>query len=237
MDAHDLHIKPGESLLDKIAADPDIINRPMGGVSAQGPVSETSTASDEASGKLVLLHPDEHFPVEAPATHGHRLVLLLITAGVLMVLSGGGAAAYFSFRPAPAAVTETPTVTPTPTPSPSESATPEPTPEPTPTPLPTGSVPYGSTPTPAPTPKMAGVLSASDVPAPEVTPSASDPQIVTVQNKSGLWLRSTADSSSKNNIVAWVPNGAQMSVDSLGDFWGHGTYNGKSGYFAVSYTK
>ncbi len=235
MDAHDLHIKPGESLLDKIAADPDIINRPMGGGSAQGSFSDDGTTSDELSGKMVLLHPDEHFPVQASTTHGHRLVLLLITAGVLMVLSGGGAAAYFSFRPAPAAVTQTPTATPTPTPV--ASATPEPTPEPTPTPLPTGSVPYGPTSTPAPTPKMAGVLSASDVTAPEVTPSATDPQILTVQNKSGLWLRSTADSSNRGNIVAWVPNGSQMSVDSIGDFWGHGTYNGKFGYFAVSYTK
>jgi hypothetical protein len=60
---------------------------------------------------------------------------------------------------------------------------------------------------------------------------------VTVKNPSGLWLRSSQDSSKKSNIIAWMPNGAKVSVDSIGNFWWHGTYNGKTGYFAVNYTK
>jgi hypothetical protein len=34
-----------------------------------------------------------------------------------------------------------------------------------------------------------------------------------------------------------MPDGAQISVDQTGDFWWHGTYKGKAGYFASTYTQ
>jgi hypothetical protein len=74
------------------------------------------------------------------------------------------------------------------------------------------------------------------VTAPTVAPTVDHPQAVIVKSPSGLWLRSSPDSSSRNNIIGWMRNGATVSVDATGDFWWHGTYAGQAGYFAVSYT-
>ncbi|HSH31295.1 MAG TPA: hypothetical protein VK963_01370, partial [Candidatus Saccharimonadales bacterium] len=73
--------------------------------------------------------------------------------------------------------------------------------------------------------------------APLATPTASNPQTVTVRSKNGLWLRSTPNSSNRRNIIGWIPDGAQVSVDQTGDFWWHGTYAGTTGYFASKYTQ
>lgn len=184
-------------------------------------------AASQAAPPVILLHPDEHLPAKAPAK-GHKLVLLLVSTGLVLMLSGGGAAAYYSLRPSAApAVHVTPSPTPKPTPSPS------PTDSPTPSASPSPSITLEASPSPSPSPAAAPV----EVTAPSTAPTAAHPQIVTVKSPSGLWLRSTASSANKSNIIGWLPNGAQVSVDSIGDFWWHGTYSGKTGYFAVSYTK
>jgi hypothetical protein len=228
MDAHELHAKKSGSILDKLAADPGLINRPM-----HGPATGlTSPAEQLAAAKLappvILLHPDEHLPASAPAK-GHKLVLLIVSTAIFLMVSGGGAAIYFKLQPAPAVVSVA-TASPVPTP------TPAPTDDPTPSPLPTGSIPY-NTPTPTPTPPPTPVPATADVSAPAAAPSAAHPQSVTVTNPSGLWLRSSPDSSKRSNIITWMPNGAKVSVNGIGSFWWHGTYDGKTGYFAVSYTK
>ena len=143
-----------------------------------------------------------------------RVVIVAVLA--LLVLAGGGAAAivFVLKRPAQVAVH-----TPTPTPSP----TPLPTPSPTPSPAPS--------PTPSATP------AAQTITAPAQTPTADHPQAVTITDNSGLWLRSSPTSVNRSNIIGWMPKDAQVSVDSTGDFWWHGTYKGTAGYFASKYTQ
>lgn len=109
------------------------------------------------------------------------------------------------------------------TPRPTPSATPSPTPSPAPSPSPS------ATPVPTPVPQTVTV--------PTVAPTASHPQVVTITSKSGLWLRSSPTSVNQSNVIDWMPDGAQISVDSTGSFWWHGTYNGKTGYFASKYTQ
>jgi hypothetical protein len=117
-----------------------------------------------------------------------------------------------------------PTQTPRTTKKPSPTATPKPATTAKPTPNPTHA------PSPTATPQLT-------VSAPAQTPTASHPQSVTITSKSGEWLRSSPSSASRSNIITWMPYGAQISVDSVGDFWWHGTYNGQPGYFASSYTQ
>ncbi|GAC1371346.1 MAG: hypothetical protein NVSMB39_5030 [Candidatus Saccharimonadales bacterium] len=223
MDAHDLHKRP-DNLLDAIAADPGLINRPLPKFQDELTSPADQVAAAQAAPAVVLLHPDEHLPAPVPAK-GHKFVLLAVSVGIFLMLSGGGAAAYFALRPA-ASVIVPALATPTPprTPIPSPFASPSPTVSPSPTPVPTLS--------PSPTPS-----SVLGVTAPTAPPSADNPQMVTVTNSAGLWLRSTPNSQNKSNIIAWMPKGAQVSVDQTGDFWWHGAYQGKTGYFAVSYTK
>ncbi len=214
MDAHELHTKVGASLLDKIAADPELINRPAPGT--------PPTAAPAPAQPVVLLHPDEHLPAPVPAK-GHKLVLGILMIALFLIVSGGGAAAYFSLRPSPAAqVFSTPTATssPTPIPTPIQSAILSPTVSPS------------TSPSPSPT--------ASFVPSPSPSPSltlGASTQEVMVTNPSGLWLRSSPNAQNNSNIVTWVPKGAKISVDQKGSFWCHGAYDGKTGYFAVKYTK
>lgn len=244
--------QPGEpkNLLDKIASDPEIINRgaaeplPVAPVPAAPTVQAAAGSpvpaggvmqfADKPSGgvkapQFNLLHPQELAGAPVPAAtgtsgaakpkHGHRLAVVVIVLAVL--LAGGGAAGYMLYvRPnATQVAVSTPAPTPTPT------ATPTPTPSPTETPTPTPS------PSPAPTPEQVTVT------APAAVPTVEHPQTVTVKSKSGLWHRSTPSSANQKNVIGWIPYNAQVSVDATGDFWWHGTYNGKSGYFAVNYTK
>lgn len=87
---------------------------------------------------------------------------------------------------------------------------------------------------PAPPPP---VPAAQTVTAPAITPTVDRPQTVIVQSNSGLWLRSTPDSSSRSNIVGWMPKGATVLVDQVGGFWWHGAYKSTAGYFASDYTQ
>lgn len=229
MDASDLHTKKTGNLLSQIAADPEMINRPLQEPKAEVVAPADQLAASPTAPPIVLLHPDEHLPAPVPAK-GHKLVLFLIVAGIFLTVSGGGAAAYFKLRPnllpAVATATQTPTATPTPSSlTPSDMPSISPTPSDTPSATPTPSV--------SPTPSAAP----AEVSAPAAAPTAEHPQMVTVTNANGLWLRSSPSSASKKNIIAWMPKGAQVSVDSVGEFWWHGTYNGKTGYFAVSYTR
>jgi hypothetical protein len=102
----------------------------------------------------------------------------------------------------------------------------------TPTPLPTVTPTLTPAPvTPPPTPPAPAAVT-----VPATTPTVAHPQSVIVKSPSGLWLRSSPDSSGRQNIIGWMPNGAGISVDQEGSFWWHGTYRGQAGYFAISYT-
>jgi hypothetical protein len=236
MDENHPKPEPDKSLMDKIAADPGIINRSVAdageapvvvkpvpeAVAPSAPVAAVDPAARMGNNMkapvLNLLHPAD--PVEPPAAAAKpaaasgkpRRKMWPVVAAATVVVAGLGGTGYmwYSKMQAP----ETPVAQVTPTPIPTTTPTPAPTPSPTPTP------------TPVP----------QEVTVPAVTPTAERPQAVTVKWKSGLWLRSTPNSSNKNNIIGWMPDGAQVSVDQIGDFWWHGTYNGKTGYFAVNYT-
>jgi hypothetical protein len=151
---------------------------------------------------------------EAP-THGRRQFLLVAIGGVVMAVIVG-ATVYLTLH-------KQPTKAPAPTPRPVVSSTPSPTPSPTPTPSPS------PTPSPTATPGLA-------VTQPTVTPTSGHPQVSIVTSPSGLWLRSSATSVNRSNIIGWMPKGAKVSVDAVGDFWWHGTYDGHTGYFASKYT-
>lgn len=160
-----------------------------------------------------------HEPVKLKP-HSRKAAVVVLGLAAL-ALGAGGAAAYDSVTPGPIIARATPmptaaaTSTPTATPSSTPSATPKPTTAPSPTP------------TQAP----------AEVTAPTVTPTKDNPQEVTVTSKSGIWLRSSPSSINRSNIIGWIPSGATVSVDEVGDFWWHGTYKGRPGYFAVKYTK
>jgi hypothetical protein len=157
-------------------------------------------------------------PVTPPGTEPPKSKKPLVIAVVIgtVLLLGGITAAFVVLHPksAPVAVS-----TPSPTPSPSPSATPSPTPSLTPSP----------TPAATPTPALALTV-------PSVAPTTSQPQSSVVTSPTGLWLRSSPTSVNKSNIIGWMPKGATVSVDSIGDFWWHGVYNGQAGYFASKYT-
>ncbi len=233
-----MHANTNKSLMDRIAEDPDIINRSLADTGAapvavkpvEKPIAGSIGGMVKASDKMGNLNsvplvnllgsraPDEApLPAEvSPSAKNHwrgRLVFL----GVGLLVTGGAASGWVWLRlhqpvkPVTPLVRVTPTASPLPTVRPTATSTPEPTP------------------TIAPAPQ--------EVTAPATTPTTDHPQTVVVRSASGLWLRSTPNSSSKANIIGWMPNGAQVSVDQVGDFWWHGTYGGKVGYFAVNYTR
>jgi len=162
-------------------------------------------------------------PSPTDAARKSRVVGLVAMGAVAVLALGGGAYALLSHKPAPKQPAVA-AITPKPTPSPSETPTPSPTPTPSATPRPTPS------PTPSSTPQP------QTVSQPAVAPTTSHPQSVTVKATNGLWLRSSPTSVDKSNIIGWMPNGATVSVDATGSFWWHGTYQGKTGYFASTYT-
>ncbi|MBW3538463.1 SH3 domain-containing protein [Candidatus Parcubacteria bacterium] len=152
--------------------------------------------------------------VAAPPRHRTHWPVLALAAIVLLLAGGAG---YFVLGRNQAAkpVAQTPAET---------------------TPIPAAEPPAAPEPKAAPPAAPPAAVAPSTVTAPATTPTADNPQTVTVTNKSGLWLRSTPDSSNRSNIIGWIPNGGQVSVDHTGDFWWHGTYQGKAGYFASKYT-
>ena len=242
MDAHDLHSNVSQSLMDKIAADPEIINRaavgPEAPVVEAPPVVVTQPVDPATAPKQ---HPVELAPApvlnllapnslsvakaetvvataEAVPKTTFKKKLGLAVLGLVLLMGGGGAAAafYMASKNNAVPVAVRPTASPVSTLAPSPSTSPAPTPTPTPS--------------PAPTPAQ------TTVSAPVVQPTVEHPQFVTVKSKSGLWLRSSPDSSTQKNVIGWMPYNGQVSVDTVGNFWWHGTYAGKPGYFAVSYT-
>lgn len=239
MEAKDLHRNAPKNLLDKIASDPEIINRgaaepapevvtpvvPAVPVAASTGVQNQASSEGNVAPVINLFKPNElgmepppvvaAAPVVSVVTKPRSKAGLVVGCVAIMVLIGGGAAAYAVFgRPAPEPVAQaTPTATPIQTPTLSPSASPTPTPTPTPAPV------------------------QNTVTAPAAAPTVERPQAVTVKSKSGLWLRSSPNSSNQDNVIGWIPYNGQVSVDNAGDFWWHGTYAGKPGYFAVNYTK
>ena len=165
---------------------------------------------EEPAAEVPPLAASAHVSAAPASKHVNRIAVVGVIVAVL-ALTGAGLFLVFrkNSQPQPKAQTSpTPVVTPTPTPAPSPPSTAPPLPD-------------------APT----------TVSVPAVAPTSDHPQTVTVQSKSGLWLRSTPDSSSRANIIGWIPNNAQVSVDKIGDFWWHGTYKGQAGYFASKYTQ
>jgi hypothetical protein len=215
-----------KSLLDKITDDPDFINR--GAADAVEPVDAKPVAVPKSADlpeqvEPLVLDRDPNFkrvlelnllPPMAERPHWRRAWPVVVVA--LVVLVGGGGAGAFVFLNRPARVAR---ATPTPKLTPSVTPTPSPTPSPTPKPTPSA--------TPVP----------ETVTAPAVTPTPEHPQAVKITSPSGLWLRSSSTSENRSNIIGWMPNGATISVDAVGDFWWHGVYKGQPGYFAVKYTQ
>ena len=244
MDASELHSRPSKNLLDRIAADPAIINR---GIDPGDEPVQSVDGSTAASPSAAIVGPSEPIVIDRDPT-AHRVVEInlmkdalpteqaapapvvksvkrsnmaaMVVAGVV-VMAALGAAYYLASTRSQltAKVSHLPTPAPTlvTSPSPTVAAV-------TPTVTPVATV--APVPTSAPT----------SVSAPAVAPSSGHPQSVVVKSPSGLWLRSTPDSSSRSNIIGWMPDGASVSVDQVGDFWWHGSYGGQAGYFAVSYT-
>lgn len=99
------------------------------------------------------------------------------------------------------------------TPAPTPAPTPEPTPTPTPTPEPTPK------PTPEPTP----------TPPVEVPVEGKDQRIVT----GNLNLRAEANTTS--SVLASIPKGTVVTVQSLTGIWAKVTYNGITGYASTNY--
>lgn len=179
---------------------------------------------------------DEHTPKAAagPVKHerpvkartSHRKLVLSLLGLVAVVLGAAGAAAYDSLNPGPLVQLQIfPASTPEPSASPSPSVAPSPTPSSTPAPTPAAT----AEPSPTPAPQT--------ITAPTTAPTTENPQIVTVTAKNGMWLRSSPSSANQSNVIGWIPNGAKVSVDEVGDFWWHGAYKGQSGYFASKYTQ
>lgn len=243
MKSDEAPLKPGKAnILDKIAVDPEMINRDL--AHAKVPLEAKAVVATESSHDhlpemaekelAAMARTGEHAPVlinllpekvivaeVVPRKSRRPLVIGSIVVGLALVDAGIGALALASkWRAQPVAQ-----VAPTPTPKATASSTPTPTISPSPSPTPT------PTPAPASTPKPETVT------APVVAPTKEKPQAVTITSKSGLWLRSSADSSDRGNIVGWMPNGAVVNVDQVGDFWWHGTYKGQTGYFASKYTQ
>ncbi len=209
--------------------------RPSNGSTPESPWSSTGSSPRP----LLNVAKEWQHPVVAPAPHAplsptmaarkSRLVGLVAMAGVAVLIVAGGAYALLGHKQTP----KSPSGTPKPavavsSPSVRPSASPSTSPSPTPTPTPSA--------TPSATPSPSSTPAPQTVSQPTVTPTSSHPQSVTVKAASGLWLRSSPSSVNRSNIVGWMPDGATVSVDSTGDFWWHGTYQGKSGYFASSYT-
>lgn len=157
----------------------------------------------------IPLKPIAVVPPASVASSGRKLLFAIIGGIVFLALVGGGAFLVLPKKPAPVVIVTAPSLRPVP----GASATPSPT----------------VTPSPTATPALA-------VTQPTVAPTAGHPQSSTVTSTSGLWLRSSATSIDQSNIIGWMPKGAVVSVDSIGPFWWHGTYNGRSGYFASKYT-
>lgn len=197
---------------------------------AKGLVAEASRLESESAdihpNPLINLLPAkvEPVPEDHHATDLHHRVWLA-TAGIAAMLTGAGGAAVYDVLTPPAQVAQvTREVKATPLPTAKPVVTPSPSPAASPTPV--------ATPAPTPAPSAA-----TTVTAPAVTPTAEKPQTVTVTSKNGMWFRSTPTSVNNDNIIGWLPNGAQISVDEVGDFWWHGTYKGKTGYFASKHTQ
>ena len=156
-------------------------------------------------------------PPVAGAIKQRHWALPIVIVGLLTLVAGVATVYGVSSgrKAAPKVAVATPTLAPSP------SATPSPV----------------ATPTPSAAPSPAAVAAPETVTAPAVAPTQDHPQSVTVQAPNGVWLRSSPSSVNQKNVISWIPRGGVVSVDSVGDFWWHGTYNGKTGYFASKYTR
>ena len=234
MDATNLH----KNLMDKIASDPEIINRSIADTGEQpvvvtpppqvaslalAPQSNLSMGSRSVAPAFNLLAPNVLIAqnvitaAQAPLAKKRKNVAAPVIAVALVLFFSGSAAAYYVRSNNLASRSVIAKAQPSPVGSPLASALP-----PTPTPA-------VATATP--------VLAPATVTAPTTLPTIEHPQNVSVTSRSGLWLRSTPTSINQKNVISWMPYNGAVSVDTVGDFWWHGTYLGKSGYFAVNYTK
>jgi hypothetical protein len=158
--------------------------------------------------------PEPTKPAPPSAKPSRRKFWVVSVVGVLVLAIAGVGAYVVVSRQSAAKLAVT---TPAPTPTPLATLTPTPKASSTPSPI------------PSPTPALA-------VTVPTVAPTTDHPQTSVVTSSSGLWLRSSPTSVNRDNIIGWMPKGAEVSVDSIGDFWWHGTYKGQAGYFASKYT-
>jgi hypothetical protein len=160
-------------------------------------------------------------PVAAKKPARKHSLLPLWTVLVSLIVIGGGSASYIVLarKPTKAAVTRPVVV------SGASATTPPPVPSPPPSPTPSTTPSIAPSPTPLTVSGLTG------------TPTASDPQSVTVTSPNGLWLRSSPTSVNRSNIISWMPLDSHVTVDSVGNFWWHGSFKGMTGYFASKYTQ
>lgn len=60
---------------------------------------------------------------------------------------------------------------------------------------------------------------------------------VKINTPSGVNVRSTADSSRKDNIVTAIPNGKSVTITKESGGWGYTSYKGHKGWISLAYTK
>lgn len=226
--------------MDAFYIPPGSVAAPMAGQPSVGEATVPSggnviawTSSSESVRPLINLARDWHPTaaltpsVAAPpngmtSTRRYRvLARIAMAAVVVLLLAGAGYAAvtfatYQHNKPAPTRASAVAVSTPTPSHMPTSTPMATPAASPTPSPIPS------ATPT--------------TVSAPAAKPTTGHPQQVKVQAVHGLWLRSSPTSVNNSNIIGWMPDGAEVSVDSAGSYWWHGSYDGKAGYFASSFT-
>jgi hypothetical protein len=200
--------KPAEKILDLDSYDDSEPDVDSASINLLG---HEETTSPDPSAEVSKEQPEQ-------IAGGNKKPKLLLFALTALVLLGIGTGSYLLLPKQEATKTVI-------QPSPKKDPITLPAPSPGPSP---------ATPTATPPPTIS---TPETVSAPAIAPTTERPQSVTIQSKSGLWLRSSPDSSNRNNIISWIPNGAVVSVDQVGDFWWHGSYKGTSGYFASKYTQ
>ncbi len=60
---------------------------------------------------------------------------------------------------------------------------------------------------------------------------------VKINTPSGVNVRRSTDSSSKNNIITAIPNGETVTITKESGGWGYTSYKGKKGWISLEYTK
>lgn len=83
--------------------------------------------------------------------------------------------------------------------------------------------------------KVNEILGSSSKPAPAPAPAPAPSNIYVVKTKSGKNLRLRAEPNTNCAVLASMPVGTKLNVESITNGWAKTTYNGKSGYCSADY--